>query len=200
LYKKLIKFILKKIIYILFLLRFCIINAQVGMGTPNPKPDAVLDLNSSTKGFLPPRMTTVQRDAILSPATGLFVYNTDKNCLEWYNGTLWYSSCGTQLSSGGFATISSFMNCSTDYTGTLYQWTLPVNVTQTITVNVSSIGSYNLTAAASNGVTFKGAGKFTSTGIKDVVLTATGTVLGTGVVTFTLTTTPNCSFVRTLFP
>jgi hypothetical protein len=39
-------------------------------------------------------MTTVQRDAILAPAAGLTIYNTTVNCLQWWNGTIWYDGCG----------------------------------------------------------------------------------------------------------
>jgi hypothetical protein len=42
-----------------------------------PDASAILDARSSTKGFLPPRMTLAQRGAIASPATGLQVYQTD---------------------------------------------------------------------------------------------------------------------------
>jgi hypothetical protein len=52
---------------------------------------AILDIKSTTKGFLQPRMTTVQRDAITSPATGLSVYNTTTNTNDYYNGTSWIS-------------------------------------------------------------------------------------------------------------
>jgi len=50
---------------------------------------AVLQANSTTQGFLSPRMTTAQRDAIATPATGLEIYNTTTNRKEWYNGTYW---------------------------------------------------------------------------------------------------------------
>ena len=64
-------------------------DGQVGIGTTGPAATALLDLTSTEKGFLAPRMTTVQRDAILSPATGLFIYNTTTNQYNVYNGTLW---------------------------------------------------------------------------------------------------------------
>ena len=52
-------------------------------------PSAQLDLNSTTKGLLPPRMTAAQRDAINSPAEGLVVFNTTDNALNVYNGSQW---------------------------------------------------------------------------------------------------------------
>ena len=50
---------------------------------------AMLDVSSTTKGFLPPRMTTVQRDAIVSAATGLVLFNTTTNGLEYKSSTGW---------------------------------------------------------------------------------------------------------------
>lgn len=52
---------------------------------------ALLDVNSTSKGFLPPRMTTLQRDAITSPATGLVIFNTNINSIQLYNGSGWVS-------------------------------------------------------------------------------------------------------------
>jgi hypothetical protein len=49
----------------------------------------ILQADSTTKGFLMPRMTTTQINAIASPATGLEVYNTTLNCPCFYNGTGW---------------------------------------------------------------------------------------------------------------
>jgi hypothetical protein len=54
-----------------------------------PAASALLTLTSTTRGFLPPRMTTTQRDAIGSPATGLVIYNTTTNVLNFYNGSAW---------------------------------------------------------------------------------------------------------------
>ena len=52
---------------------------------------AKLFVNSTTKGFLPPRMTTTQKNAIATPATGLMVYDTTLNLISVYNGTIWIS-------------------------------------------------------------------------------------------------------------
>jgi hypothetical protein len=50
---------------------------------------AVMQADSTTQGFLPPRMTTTQKNAIASPATGLQVYDTTLNQISYYNGTTW---------------------------------------------------------------------------------------------------------------
>jgi hypothetical protein len=64
-------------------------NHSLGLGITTPNVTSILDLTSSTKGFLAPRMTTAQRDAIVSPATGLMIYNTTTNALNVFNGTIW---------------------------------------------------------------------------------------------------------------
>jgi hypothetical protein len=51
--------------------------------------NAILDLVSTTKGFLTPRMTTTQRNAIQSPAEGLEIYNLTTHVKEYFNGTVW---------------------------------------------------------------------------------------------------------------
>lgn len=65
--------------------------AQVAISTNGADPDAsaMLDVISTKSGMLIPRMTTVQRDAIASPATGLLIFNHESNAFEYYNGTDW---------------------------------------------------------------------------------------------------------------
>jgi hypothetical protein len=50
---------------------------------------SVLEVASTTKGFLPPRMTTTQKNAIASPAAGLVLYDSTTNKLQCYNGSTW---------------------------------------------------------------------------------------------------------------
>jgi hypothetical protein len=59
------------------------------LGSSAANASSVLDLQSTTRGFLPPRMTTTQKNAISSPATGLQVYDTTLNQMSYYNGTTW---------------------------------------------------------------------------------------------------------------
>ena len=62
---------------------------NVGIGTTTPAASAQLDVSSTSKGFLPPRMTTTDRNAIESPATGLIIYNTTTNSLQLFAGSGW---------------------------------------------------------------------------------------------------------------
>jgi hypothetical protein len=65
-------------------------NGNFGVGTnASNNASAKVQINSTTQGFLPPRMTSTQRDAIASPAAGLVIYNTTTNLLNVYNGTMW---------------------------------------------------------------------------------------------------------------
>ncbi|MBT4869144.1 MAG: hypothetical protein HON45_03460, partial [Polaribacter sp.] len=68
--------------------------AQVGIGTSNPHVSAALEIQSTSKGFLFPRMTEVARDAISNIATGLTIYCTDcgtsgEGVLQVYNASKW---------------------------------------------------------------------------------------------------------------
>jgi hypothetical protein len=62
---------------------------NVLINTTTDVASSILTLASTTKGFLPPRMTTTQKNAIASPATGLMVYDTTLNLISVYNGTTW---------------------------------------------------------------------------------------------------------------
>jgi hypothetical protein len=68
---------------------------NVGIGTGVIDPSAKLQVESNVSGFLPPRMTTVERNAIVAPAEGLVIYNLTIHCLEYWNATTWVSLCGS---------------------------------------------------------------------------------------------------------
>ncbi|CAN5406332.1 hypothetical protein BH10BAC3_BH10BAC3_39660 [soil metagenome] len=69
------------------------IGGNVGIGTD--KPLAALDVSSTTQGFLPPRMTIAERNAIAIPSVGLVIFCTECDELEVYNGTIWKAMTGT---------------------------------------------------------------------------------------------------------
>ena len=119
--------------------------AQVGIGTQTPNSSAVLDITSTTKGFLPPRLTLVQLSTLAqtSPAEGLFVYCTDCNNkgIYVYDGaTFKHSSSGATagitttvvavVGAGGATWMDRNLGASraatsltdSDAYGDLYQW------------------------------------------------------------------------------
>jgi hypothetical protein len=59
------------------------------IGATSGNTNAILELVSTSKAFIPPKMTTAQRDAIGSPVSGMVVYNTSTNVLNFYNGSAW---------------------------------------------------------------------------------------------------------------
>lgn len=131
-----------------------------------------MELYSITKGFLPPRLTTMQRNAIVSPAEGLTIYNLTKKCFEWSNGIFWFNGCGIQDSSGGSAYVFSY-NCTGGATGVLNKDLNASGVTQKMTAVVDTLGTYDISAIA-NGITFSDSGSFINKGPQDIILTASG--------------------------
>ncbi len=75
-----------------------IIQGSVGIGTNNPDTSAILDLSSSSKGLLIPRLTSTQRNAIPSPASGLLVYDTDSSKLFLFSNSWQPMEIGTTQS------------------------------------------------------------------------------------------------------
>ena len=91
----------------------------VGVNNTTPNAASLLDLTSTTKGFLPPRMTNGERDAIPSPPAGLVIYSTTENCLHFFNGTNWT----------GAGCIIAGRTATFNYTGTVQTWTVPAGIT-----------------------------------------------------------------------
>ncbi len=82
----------KLILFTLCLLGWAFpLSAQVGVNADNsaPDPSAMLDVKSTTRGVLIPRMTNAERDAIENPALGLIIYNTEDKYVQLYDGTNW---------------------------------------------------------------------------------------------------------------
>ena len=75
-------------------------NAQVGVGTNSPDTSSMLDVQSTTKGFLAPRMTTTERDAIIDPTIGLQIYNITTKTIDSYNGSTWVEGAFLPLAGG----------------------------------------------------------------------------------------------------
>ncbi|GAA4506824.1 hypothetical protein GCM10023172_36530 [Hymenobacter ginsengisoli] len=98
-------------------------NGHLGIGTA-PDASAALDVSSTSKGLLPPRMSQDQRNAIGSPAAGLTIYNTTTAHLNTFNGTSWDEALS--------ATQQPYQNGATTFaaTGAAQTYTVPAGVTR----------------------------------------------------------------------
>src|SRR6186713_2846277 len=82
-------------------------NAQVGIGTSAPDASTMLDITSTAKGLLVPRMLSSERTAITSPAIGLIVFQTDGTAGFYYNAGTPLSPDWVILLNGGSSVSAS---------------------------------------------------------------------------------------------
>ena len=102
---------IKKIQFILmflFLLSSIIAKSQVGIGTTTPNASSELDVYATDKGFLLPRLTTAQRDAIVAPSAGLIIYNSTTLHFNYFD-TVWNEMLSTLVTpdKGGTGIINN---------------------------------------------------------------------------------------------
>lgn len=96
---------MKNVVF-LVLICICLVSTKaqsVAINTDGSVSDAsaLLDVKSTSKGMLVPRMTTVQRTGIASPATGLLVFDNSTGTFWFYNGTVWVELTSGALSGTG---------------------------------------------------------------------------------------------------
>jgi hypothetical protein len=112
----------------LLLLTIFFTQAQVGIGvsTASMATSAQLEVASTTKGFLPPRMTESQRNLIVSPEQGLMIYCTDCGANgepEYYNGIAWVNLLGTAASASTATSGTATEAFSFVYSNNTSVWT-----------------------------------------------------------------------------
>lgn len=90
---------------------------RIGINTTSINAAAQLDVTSTTGGFLPPRMTAVQRQAIASPPAGLEIFDTTTNEKLAYNGTEWRVIGGTSTEIVGTAAVTTTSGTYSTITG-----------------------------------------------------------------------------------
>jgi uncharacterized protein (TIGR02145 family) len=165
--------------------------AQVGIGTTTPHTSALLDISSTTKGFLPPRMTTAQMNAITSPATGLLVVCTDcsPKGIYTYNGASWRSN------SASFQTV--LVDCAVNgFVGLFHQGSALSEASFSVTITNNTINSVTISFAATDLVLSGITGITVGTPSGSPALTSGSITLVPGAnvaVTYPLTGTPAAS-------
>ncbi len=120
---------------------------NAGIGTATPDVSAKLDVKSTTKGFLAPRMTEAERTTIASPATGLLVYQTDGNAGYYYRNANQWTLLSTVAVKGEQAIGSNGTN----------------KKTITVTHNKNITGTQNIKLAVKGEVTQPAADVFVTT-------------------------------------
>ena len=157
-----------------------------------PDPSAGLEVDYTDRGFLPPRMTAVQRNAIANPAQGLVLYNTTSNCLEIRHGNGWQTlSCqcpqppSAQFSfSPGQPGTGQAVQFNAGSGGLSYAWqfasgTPASSVSQSPSVTWAQAGTYSvvLQVTDNNGCT--------ASDTQSVTVTSCGVVTGSATFNYT---------------
>lgn len=167
---------MKQIFFILtfFITSLAFAQVKIGDNATIIDSNAILEMESSSKGMLLPRITAIQRDAIASPTNSMLVYNTTEGCINIYNAaqSKWKSICGDDAE--GSAAYS--LNCNSLVVSGTYQTGVALQDESnfiTVSVNVTELGSYSI-VTDSGGMYFSAAGNFTVLGTQDVVLNGQG--------------------------
>jgi uncharacterized protein (TIGR02145 family) len=211
---KLINFILimKKFITVFVAIVFIVLVLESGLfaqvsinldGT-SPHSSAMLDVNSTNKGILIPRLTQFEIASIINPAGGLVVYNTTDE--KFYAFILsenhWKElEFGTGLIElAATYTIGTGGSCNNTVVAGNYIKNIALDASNKVTVEaiVTSEGSWNITTDTINGYSFSGMGVFTTPDTLQIELTASGTPLLAEADTFTMTADGNagtCTFI-----
>ena len=107
---------MKNIFFVFLLFLSTLSFSQVGIGTTSPDASSVLDITATDAGLLVPRLTTTQRDALSSPATGLLIFNTTTKSFQYNFGdgssVDWYS-LDAQSDTSSSSSISGLIAAST---------------------------------------------------------------------------------------
>jgi uncharacterized protein (TIGR02145 family) len=182
-----LKTALPAFIALLFVFIAPTLRAQTVIGGDLPDSSAILDLQSTDKGLLIPRMSEIQRNAIAGPAMGLIVLNTTNNCLEINLGTP--SSPDWTAVKCRIGTLSAISCSSAVLNGNLEPGEAASSVSVKVPYTGGNGGAHSGQAATSTGVTgltaTLAAGNF-ATGADSLTYTISGTPAAAGTASFAL--------------
>ncbi|CAA7197397.1 complement C1q domain-containing protein [Chryseobacterium potabilaquae] len=118
--------------------------SQVGINTTNPNPSTALDIVSSSKGVLIPRLTTAQKNAIVTPADGLQIFNTDIGCIQFYSSlnNSWLNLCGSSEKGTVVSKFLAFRDIDLQMPGNNQRYDISFNRIETDALSTIG-GSYN---------------------------------------------------------
>lgn len=98
-----------------------ILKAQVGINTTVPHNSSVLDISSTNKGVLAPRLTTAEKNAIPNPAAGLVIYDKDLKLYTHFDGTQWREPHLITTVAPRIYSIVNYPSIATPTTSTTFQ-------------------------------------------------------------------------------
>ena len=188
---------MKKIILLFLLLCGIFVSAQIKLGT-NPATigaSSLLELESANKALVISRVANTA--AIITPVNGMIIYDNSSNCIKVYQNGAWSLCFGANASSNGTAVISS-IECGGGVGDTFIVGVPVSGVSQMLSVNVVAIGNYAF-SCNSNGITYTASGTFSATGTQSVTLTASGTPITAGSSSFTVNSSPSCTFTKDIY-
>jgi len=140
------KFKRQSIFALLFLLSIGSSYAQIKIGD-NPQnidPTSLLELESKAKTMVLSRVSTIEMEAIL-PLQGALLYNTDEECIFYFDGTTWVNLCE---GSGNFSIVDNGDNTYTVNDGTNPEFTFSTNSETITNITLNSDGTYTYTNEA----------------------------------------------------
>jgi hypothetical protein len=135
--------------------------SQIGIGTLSPDNSSLLDLESNSKGMLVPRISSSQRIAIVSPANGLMVFDTDANLFYYYNAgnSTWFPMNIASIRSISATSYTLSINDNgrvLDFTSDLpITLTIPNTLPTGFQVSITQAGLGSVTLSAATGMTIQ---------------------------------------------
>jgi trimeric autotransporter adhesin len=143
---------MKRIVLLITTIIFSVVllKAQQGVGVTNPHASSALEISSTVKGLLIPRMTTAQMNAVSSPANGLMIYNTTDGCVYVYRTSVWLSTCSATYAMAWGLLGNGGTTAGTNFIGTTDAVDFVTRTNNTEKMRVTSAGNVGIGTTAPN--------------------------------------------------